>query len=332
LISPRFSANPRAFHRVLGDTDLVTSLSLSRGWALRIAVVLVTLGFALPAHAQNNQQAAQLQVRIQQLEEQIRILTGQVEGLQFQLTQMQVLLEKMQQDNEFRFQELEGGEPGNPQAATETVGEMPAAELPQDQTAAAVPADPALTPVPGLNAPEAGDPLGTPMDALPGDVGESQDPLVGTSETGPGTLGPLTLDSATPSSNPDAQAQYNAGYDAVVRGDYAFAEEQFRQFVALYPDDPQAADATNWLGEALLQRGAYDEAADVALTGFQNYPNSPRAPDLLLKVAIALAAVGEREAACRTFVEITSRYQGLSQAFVDRLRQEEAKAECPPAG
>ncbi len=52
-------------------------------------------------------------------------------------------------------------------------------------------------------------------------------------------------------------AQYQAGYDAIVRGDYAFAEDQFRQFVALYPDDPQAPDATNWLGEALMQRGAY---------------------------------------------------------------------------
>ena len=118
----------------------------------------------------------------------------------------------------------------------------------------------------------------------------------------------------------------------MVRGDYAFAEEQFRQFVALYPDDPQAADATNWLGEALLQRGAYDEAADVALTGFQNYPNSPRAPDLLMKVGVALAAVGERDAACRTFVEVRSRYQELAAAFVTRLNDEEAKAQCPPAG
>jgi tol-pal system protein YbgF len=311
----------------------VTALSLKRSWPLRLAAtVFATVMFALPAAAQNNQQAAALALQIQQLQEQIRVLTGQVEGLQFQLTQMQTLIETMRQDNEFRFQELEGGEPGNPQAATETVGETPTAELPQEQTAAAVPADPALTPVPGLNTPEAGDPLGTPMDALPTDVGESQDPLVGTGETGPGTLGPLTLDSAATEPNADAQAQYNAGYDAVVRGDYAFAEEQFRQFVALYPDDPQAADATNWLGEALLQRGAYDEAADVALTGFQNYPDSPRAPDLLLKVGIALAAVGERDAACRTFVEITSRYQGLGQAFVDRLHQEEAKAECPPAG
>ena len=42
----------------------------------------------------------------------------------------------------------------------------------------------------------------------------------------------------------------------------SLVEEQFRQFVALYPQDPQAPDAANWLGEALLQRQAYDEAGD----------------------------------------------------------------------
>lgn len=64
-----------------------------------------------------------------------------------------------------------------------------------------------------------------------------------------------------------------------MRGDYAFAEDQFQQFVALYPDDPHAADATNWLGEALMQRGAYDDAA-LVLAEDQKYEASPRArPD-----------------------------------------------------
>jgi tol-pal system protein YbgF len=130
-------------------------------------------------------------------------------------------------------------------------------------------------------------------------------------------------------SDGDADAQYKAGYDAIVRGDYAFAEEQFRQFVALYPKDRQAADATNWLGEALLQRGAYDEAADALLTGFQAYQGSPRAPDLLLKLGIALAGAGEQDTACRTFFEVAKRYPDQPAAFVQRLNDEKAKAQCP---
>ena len=201
---------------------------------------------------------------------------------------------------------------GKPEAATQSGGDDAGRGVAAGPNAAAVPADPALTPVPGLEAPVAGDPLGTPMDDAAGRRSRRVAGPAGRHRRDRRRAA-RTADArqhARSRADPDAQAQYNAGYDAVVRGDYAFAEEQFRQFVALYPNDPQAADATNWLGEALLQRGAYDEAADVALTGFQNYPNSPRAPDLLMKVGVALAAVGERDAACRTFVEVREPLSG----------------------
>jgi len=284
--------------------------------------------------AQNQQQAAQLAVRIQQLEEQIRLLTGQVEGLQFQLTQMQVLLEKQAADYEFRFQELEGGAGGKPQAATESGGAMPTAELPQD---------PAILPPVDSGALDA--PLLSAEDAPMHDLGDSRDPLLGTgagadgaplgtmaegdlANLGGGRPLDLSLDGGTPV-NGDAAAQYQAGYDAIVRGDYAFAEDQFRQFIELYPTDPQAADATNWLGEALLQRGAYDEAADVLLTGFQSFPDSPRSADLLLKLGVALAGAGEVATACRTFTEVERRYPQSSPAFQTRLADERARAQCP---
>jgi hypothetical protein len=45
--------------------------------------------------------------RIGQLEEQVRGLNGRIEELGFQLLQMQEQMRQMQQDNEFRFQELE---------------------------------------------------------------------------------------------------------------------------------------------------------------------------------------------------------------------------------
>jgi tol-pal system protein YbgF len=280
-----------------------------------LAEVLLTSVLVLPVSAQS-QSEAQLALRIQQLEEQIRLLTGQVEGLQFQLTQMQTLLERMTADNEFRFQQLEGGAPPATPPA-QTGGALQAPAVDSNTTA-------------GLPAEEQAD---MPMDF---DLGESADPLVGTGQTGQGELAnlgagrplDLSLDGGTPV-NGDAVAQYNAGYDAIVRGDYAFAEDQFRQFVQLYPDDPQAPDATNWLGEALLQRQAYDEAADVLLTGFQKYPEAPRAPDILLKLGVALAGAGEQETACRTFAEVVKRYPAVTPAFQSRLADERARAQCP---
>jgi tol-pal system protein YbgF len=276
---------------------------------------------------------AQMLVRMQQLEEHIRLLTGQVEGLQFQLTQLQTLLENQTQAIEARFNQIEGGAPVENQGAVEPE------VAPSTDVAAATPdltvPEEGAQPLPGEL--EIDPTFDQPMD----DVGLSQDPLVGTGEgEQPAELGSLpadqpldlTLEGVAAPPNGDAVAQFNAAYEAIVRGDYAFAEEQFAQFIALYPDDPQAADATSWWGETLLQRGAYTDAMEVLFNGYKKYPDSPRAPDLMLKLGIALIGAEERDTACRTFAEIPKRYTGLSADFTDRLNQEMGKAQCPPAG
>ncbi len=48
-----------------------------------------------------------------QMEEQIRLLNGKVEELTFQILQMQEQMRKLQEDNEFRFQEIEKSKQGN---------------------------------------------------------------------------------------------------------------------------------------------------------------------------------------------------------------------------
>lgn len=306
---------------------------------MAFGLVLGTGLFAPELAFAQSKQEAQLTVRVQELEDTVRTLTGQIEGLQFTLTQMQEQLQKMSDDNEFRFQQLEGGKGGAPKktdAATQPGGDTPTGVLPQapagEQTTTAPAADAASVPPAdvgtGDGAAMDGDGLGDSADPLLGKGGGEAD--LGTLP-GDGTSQPLnlSLDTNAPLSNGDAEAQYKAGYEAIVRGDYPFAEDQFRQFIALYPKDPQAADATNWLGEALLQRQAYDDAADVLLTGFQNYEKTPRAPDLLLKLGIALNGAGEQDTACRTFAEVAKRYTKQPAAFNSRLAQEKAKAQCP---
>lgn len=282
--------------------------------------------------------SAQLMVRIQQLEEQLRSVNGQVEGLTFQLTQMQEIINRMQEDNEFRFQVLEGGAGGKPDAATQPGGVTQPEALPQspeDTAPQTVIPSQGVQPLPGEQEfdPSFDDSAVTPGD----DLGDSADPLVGTGRTGGVDLvtgQPLNLSydpRAPQSGNADADAQFAAGYEALASGDYAFAEEQFSQFVSLYPENPQAMDAANFLGEALIQRTAYDQAAEVLLDAFEKQPSHVRAPDVLLKLGMALSGAGERETACRTFDEVSRRFSATQPAFNARLAEERAKAECPPA-
>jgi tol-pal system protein YbgF len=131
-----------------------------------------------------------------------------------------------------------------------------------------------------------------------------------------------------PPANPEAQAQYKSGYDAVMRGDYSTAAGIFKRFIKAYPDDPQAPDATNWLGEALLEQHDYVDAADVLVKGYKAYQDSPRAPDMLLKLGIALSGANQTDAACKTFGLLQQKYTGTTAAFKNRLRDEMAKAKC----
>jgi len=116
---------------------LIVHLSLAR-WRLRGGVALaaiLTASIFAPMFVQaQSRNEAQLNVQIQELQDQVRTLTGQVEGLQFTLTQMQEQLQKMNDDNEFRFQQLEGGKGSAPKktdAATQPGGATPTGALPQ---------------------------------------------------------------------------------------------------------------------------------------------------------------------------------------------------------
>lgn len=288
--------------------------------------------------AQNQQSSAQLLVRIQELEDLIRTLTGRVEGLEFQLTQMQTQLQKQAEDNEFRFQELEGGAGGKPQAAAPTDGVTPSDTLPQ-APAPEAPAVAATPDAPAEAAPMDDLPLadlnGEPMDSL----GDSSDPLLKGGVDQLGTMPQddplggrpldLSLGNGGEISSGDAKAQFDAGYDAMTRGDYAFASDQFQQFVALYPDDPQAPDAINWLGEALIQQGEFTDAAQVLADGYTKHKDSKRAPDMMLKLGVALVGADQVDVGCRTFFTLKQRYPELSPAFTQRLQEEAQKAQCP---
>ncbi|MCB1516948.1 MAG: tol-pal system protein YbgF [Hyphomicrobiaceae bacterium] len=307
---------------------------------------------------------AALNVRVQQLEEQLRTLTGQVEGVQFQMTQVYEQIERMIEDNDFRFKQLEGAL-GKTDAVTQSGGAMPSGELPQTQT------NDSTVDLGGADEvidPTFDQPMDMPADGGTldlgnggGGVGDSQDPLLGTvdqpmdgvletaplggqplvlsmPENGGVTFGGGTLDQGQALqldfdpgklvTTGDAEAQYQAGFNAVQQGDYDFAIAQFSQFVELFPNDPHAPDASNWLGESLLQKGAYEQAAEVFFDGYQKYPDSTRAPDMLLKLGVALNGAGEHDTACRTFSEVLRRYPNMGGAFADRVNQEMAQAQC----
>ncbi|PTW59687.1 tol-pal system protein YbgF [Breoghania corrubedonensis] len=173
--------------RIRERTSGRIALALTFGLALALAAPLVAAG---PAAAQggffgssNNREDGQLAVRLGQLEEQVRNLTGQIEELNHQLRQTQDQLRRAQEDNEFRFQELEGGKPG-----TGKRSQAPAAGTPADTARNSAGGNSyGRAPAPGTADPN--DPYAAKREATVHDLGSYSVPEQGSGDQG-AALGP----------------------------------------------------------------------------------------------------------------------------------------------
>ena len=286
--------------------------------------------------------------RIGQLEEQIRSLNGRIEEMSFQLLQMQEQIRKFQEDNEFRFQDLESGK-----SSSKKSGGL---ETPKSSDQASV--TPEVTDSPTTTAPADGtgmasaDPNAAGAAPPPSTLGqiifdENGNPVSATTETQPGANATLPgVDTGIAgegnggglNANPGSEQQtaalgdpgdlYQSGYGHVLSGDYGMAEQEFRDYIAAFPEGDKAADASFWMGEAQYSQGKYSEAAKTFLNAHQTYGKSPKAPEMLLKLGMSLGALDNKETACATLREVNKRYPKASAAVKTKVTSEQSRFGC----
>ena len=281
------------------------------------------------------------------LEDQIRQLNGKIEELNFQVLQMQEQMRKQQEDNEFRFQQLEqGGSGGGQQKSdagtgadtsiasgnitqTPDTGASADGQSVEDVIIDSGNGDPG-TLIPGTGSPPKNfgtitvDKNGNVIDAG-GTQSTTVDPAPATNAQ-PSDSGNSVVASLPPADSPDEL--YRNSYQFILSGDYGTAEQGFRDHIARFPKDAKAADAHYWLGESLLGQQKYRDAAEVFLAASKDYPKAKKAPDMLLKLGISLVGLKQRDVACATFGEIGKRYPNVSDALKARIKQERAQASC----
>ncbi|WP_075291331.1 tol-pal system protein YbgF [Pararhizobium arenae] len=280
--------------------------------------------------------------RIGQLEEQIRQLNGRIEEMSFQLLQMQEQIRKFQEDNEFRFQDLESGKSG-------TSGKSGALETPRtnDQASVAPQATDrqATDPNAGLGSGTASGTAGAPPATL-GQIifDENGNPVAANQDAPPLDNGQASLDITPPgvdqglNTTPDTQQQtaaldnpgdlYQSAYGHVLSGDYSVAEGEFRDYLDAFPSGEKAADASFWMGEAQYSQGKYNDAAKTFLNAHQTYGKSPKAPEMLLKLGMSLAALDNKDTACATLREVGKRYPNASPAVSAKVKSEQSRLAC----
>lgn len=307
---------------------------------------------------------AALTVRIDRMEGTIRSLTGQVEELQFQNRKLTDDLRKMQEDVDFRFQDLNRSGGTAPKPGKRSDADVPPgpAGLPQDASGASPAPDSAgaqpklrragdaFDPSANPDAPGAPRPLGTTAPSPPLGNGADQHRADAT-PTAPLDLmrQPPATDAAAPAApaevvqvprqtaNPNAVAslvpggtrdEYNGDLDLYKQGQYDSAATGLKSFIDKYPRDRLLPDAVYLLGETYTKLGRHREAAEQYLRLSTDFSKAPRAPDALLRLGMSLSAMGVKEQACATYEEVTRRFPAASPDVRNSVDREFKRARC----
>jgi len=182
-----------------------------------------------------------------------------------------------------------------------------------DSSGKALPADPSQPSAPPPAAAKAAPPPTIKTPPPPGSVGADS--------VASGAVA-VTLPKGTP------KEQYEFAANLMRQQDYARAESAFRAFLKANPNDPLAPNAQYWLGESLYGRGDYQQAAVEFMTGYQNYRNSPKGPDNLLKMGMALANMRQISGACTAFGSIAKEYPNADDRVRKEAQAQRAKLKC----
>lgn len=126
----------------------------------------------------------------------------------------------------------------------------------------------------------------------------------------------------------EATAQYEAAFSSLKTNDYETAQKGFEAFLKDHPKHLLAANAKYWLGETYYVRGNYKIAAKTFAEGFQTYPKSSKAPDMLLKLGIALNGMGKKSDACVALSQVPVKFPLADNELINRAQSEMTNLNC----
>lgn len=125
-----------------------------------------------------------------------------------------------------------------------------------------------------------------------------------------------------------AAERYKFAMNIMKSGDFEKAEIAFKEFVDAHAKHELAGSAQFWYGETFYIRQLYEDAAVAFLDGYQKYPNSPKAPENLLKLGVTLAELGEIEQGCKMIANLKKAYPKTDASILQKSSYEKKRFNC----
>ena len=243
----------------------------------------------------DGQALADLLTRIQRLQQDVQKLRGDLEVQGNDINGIKQRQRDLYLDIDRRLQQLEAAAASAAKAG------------PQQQSTAGVP-----VPTPGVA-------------AAPG----ATVPSPGVNPTMPATASaPPAMGAAPPPPNPgQEQAAYDKAFNLLKNGHYDDAIAGFKGVLSNFPGGQLADNAQYWIGEADFAERRFQEAGNEFGKVINNYPQSPKVPDAMLKLGFSYYELGDWSKARTTLEQLKGRYPQSTAAQLADRRLQKMKAE-----
>jgi len=136
-----------------------------------------------------------------------------------------------------------------------------------------------------------------------------------------------TAPAAPPSRDAEADRIFAAALATLRAGDDGQAALEFTEFVAQFPNHPQAAAAQNYLGEAYYRQRDYRQAMGEFQKTVDGYTQAAQVSEALLKIGLCQRALGDPARAKASWEQVVKQFPKS-----DAARQARTLLAARPAG
>ena len=124
------------------------------------------------------------------------------------------------------------------------------------------------------------------------------------------------------------QQSYDAAFALIEQRNYAASQAAFEQLLATYPSSALRGNAQYWLAETHYAQLEFSTALPEFQRVIDDYPQSAKLPDALLKIGFCNHELRNFDAARQALLQVMRQFPGtsaanLAEARMDRIAQED---------
>tara|TARA_B110000196_G_C21137060_1_gene661699 strand:+ start:1561 stop:2439 length:879 start_codon:yes stop_codon:yes gene_type:complete len=123
------------------------------------------------------------------------------------------------------------------------------------------------------------------------------------------------------------EEEFQKAFDLLRGQEFDNAKIALQNFIKNYQNNQLAGSAHYWLGEVYILKKEYREAAIILAEGYQNYPTSLKAPDMLYKLSESFILIDKKIDACNTLKKFSKEF--TEHKLFKKVEDKIISLDCP---